>query len=210
MQPHNHDGSGHEPEDRRPEQVDASLGYERSDVGVTGILVFMAAMAIFVAVTAVLCYGVGKAINAYLNRQDGPNTRWTRTVDIRQLGDLPSNPAMQNKVAELMQSFPTPRLQIDNGDQEVADLHAREDLLLDHYSWIDQSKGTVRVPIGRAMELLAKQGLPVAPPAQHAPPMTGDSRPVVTLPLTDGFAPTGFEQQEIEQRTAEAARGGQE
>ena len=54
---------------------------------------------------------------------------------------MPSSPEMQNKVAELTQTFPTPRVQIDNGDQDIADLHAREDLLLDNYSWIDQSKG---------------------------------------------------------------------
>jgi hypothetical protein len=42
-------------------------------------------------------------------------------------------------------------------------LHAKEDLLLDNYSWVDQSQGKVRIPIERAMELIAKQGLPVAP-----------------------------------------------
>ena len=49
-----------------------------------------------------------------------------------------SNPELQNKVAELTQQFPTPRLQIDDGNQDVADLHEREDLLLDNYSWVDQ------------------------------------------------------------------------
>ncbi len=70
-----------------------------------------------------------------------------------QLGNLPNNPELQNKVAELTQKFPTPRLQIDDGNQDVADLHAREDLLLENYSWVDQSKGMVRIPIERAMEI---------------------------------------------------------
>ena len=60
-------------------------------------------------------------------------------MDIRQLGNLPNNPEMQNKVAELTQQFPTPRVQVDDGNQDVADLHAREDLLLDNYSWVDAS-----------------------------------------------------------------------
>ena len=34
----------------------------------------------------------------------------------------------------MTQTFPTPRLDIDDGNQDTADLHAREDLLLDHYS----------------------------------------------------------------------------
>ncbi|MCL5676967.1 MAG: hypothetical protein M1602_03725, partial [Firmicutes bacterium] len=42
----------------------ASLGYEPSDVRVSGIIVFLTAMAIFVAVVGVLSYGIGKVINA--------------------------------------------------------------------------------------------------------------------------------------------------
>ena len=103
-----------------------------------------------------------------MNKEDGPNSKWTKTVDMRQLGNLPSNPEMQNKVAELTQTFPTPRVQIDDGNQDIADLHAREDLLLDNYTWVDQSKGTVRIPIERAMELIAQHGLPVAPAVQDA------------------------------------------
>ncbi len=200
------EGLGQAPGEHNQEEIDTSLGFERKDVRVVGVLVFLAALGVFVVVTAVLCYGIGKVINAHMNEEDGQPSKWAKTVDIRQLGNLPSNPAMQNKVAQLMESFPTPRLQIDNGDQEVADLHARENLLLDHYSWVNEAKGEVRIPIARAMELIAQQGLPVAPPMKEEPLMTGDTRPVVTLPLTDGFAPTGFEQQEAEQRAIAAGR----
>ena len=74
-------------------------------------------------------------------------------------------------------------------------LHEREDLLLDHYSWIDRSKGTVRIPIERAMELIAQRGLPVAPAPEHQALMVGDKQPVVQMPLTDGFARTAYEQE---------------
>ena len=47
-------------------------------------------------------------------------------------------------------------------------MHAREDLLLDHYHWVDRSSGEVRIPIARAMQLIAQHGLPVADP-EHAP-----------------------------------------
>ena len=182
-----------------PEKVDASLGYEPSDVGVTGIVVFVVALAIFVVVGGVLCYGIGKVINARLNKEDGPNSKWTKTVDVRQLGNFPSSPDLQNKVAEMTQSFPTPRVQSDDGNQDVADLHAREDLLLSNYTWVDESKGTVRIPIERAMELIAQRGLPVAQPAQTQANMTGDSTPAVPVPLTNGFARTAFEQEEAAQ-----------
>jgi len=182
-----------------PEKVDASLGYELSDVGVTGIVVFVLSLFIFVAVCGVLCYGIGKVINARMNKEDGPNSKWTQTVDVRQLGNMPSSPELQNKIAEITQTFPTPRVQTDDGNQDIADLHAREDLLLSNYTWVDQSKGTIRIPIERAMEMIVQQGLPVAKPVQTQAEMTSDSTPTVTAPLTNGFARTAFEQDEAEQ-----------
>ena len=196
--PENH-GPGH-----GPEKIDTSAGFEQSDVKIAGILVFITALSIFVVVTAVLCYGIGKVINARMNTEDGPNSKWTKTVDIRQLGNLPSSPELQNKVAELTQQFPTPRVQMDDGNQDVADLHAREDLLLDNYSWVDPAHSKVRIPIERAMELIAQRGLPVAPAVQTAPLMTGESTPVVAVPLTNGFARTGFEQDEAQAQAAES------
>jgi|SRR5580698_2213455 hypothetical protein len=202
---HSHD-SGHE-----PEEIDASKGFEQTDVRVTGIIVFLVALAIFVAVTGALCYGIGKIINAHMDKQDGPNTKWTTTANIRQLGNLPNNPEMQNKVAQLTQQFPTPRLQEDDGFQEMVDLHAREDLLLTNYSWADKAQGKVRIPIDRAMELIAAHGLPVAPGAEQTPLMAGDVRPEVTAPLTNGFARTGYEHdlavaESVEGKRAETAK----
>jgi hypothetical protein len=114
-------------------------------------------------------------------------------VDVRTLGDLASNPELQNKIAQTTEQFPQPRLQTDDGNQEIADLHSKEDLLLENYSWVDKSQGKVRIPIEQAMELVAKQGLPVAQHAEAAPLLTGDTRVEVSVPLTSGFARTGYE-----------------
>ncbi len=194
----------HVPGGHEPEQVDISSGFERSDANVTGIVVFITSLAIFVAVVGFLCYGIGALFNAHMNREDGPNSKWTKTADVRQLGNLPSSPELQNKVSELTQTFPAPRLQTDDGNQDVANLHVRENLLLDNYSWVDQKSGKVRIPIEHAMELIAQRGLHVAPNVQTQPLMTGDSHAPVTVPLTDGFAPTGYEQ--AEQARAEALK----
>ncbi len=206
MPTHNQPDPGHEPENH---DVDASAGYERSDASVTGIAVFMISLLIFVAVVGMLCYGIGAWFNARMNREDGPNSKWTKTVDVRQLGNLPSSPELQNKIAEITQTFPTPRLLTDDGDQDVADLHAREDLLLSNYSWIDQSKGTVRIPIEQAMQLIAQRGLQVAPAVNTQAPMTGDFTPTVPLPLTDGFARTSYEQEQAEQAAVKQQQEGQ-
>jgi Na+-transporting methylmalonyl-CoA/oxaloacetate decarboxylase gamma subunit len=187
-----------------PSEIDASTGYEQTDVKVTGIIVFLVSLAILVAVCGVVTYGMGKLINAHMNKEDGPNNKWTKTAEIRQLGNLPSSPEMQNKIAEITRTFPTPRVQTDDGNQDVADLHQREDLLLDNYTWVDQSQGKVRIPIERAMQIIAQKGLPVAPAVQQAPLLAGDSKPTVTTPLTSGFARTGYEQEQAAAQKAEA------
>ena len=201
MPTHKDEDSGHglwqEPEDHSGEEIDVSAGYERSDVKPTGIVVFLAALSIFVVVTAVLCYGIGMVLFAHMAKEDvkdyGPKSRWATTVNVQPLGNLANNPELQNKLAQMTQQFPTPRLQTDDGNQEIADLHAKEDLLLNNYSWVNQSQGKVRIPIERAMELIAQSGLPVAPQVNEAPLLTGDSKPTVAVPLTSGFARTGYE-----------------
>ncbi len=40
-----------------------------------------------------------------MNREDGPNSKWTKTVDVRELGNMPSSPELQNKIAEMTQDL---------------------------------------------------------------------------------------------------------
>jgi hypothetical protein len=87
-------------------------------------------------------------------------------------------------------------------------MHTREDLLLDNYSWVDRTSGKVRIPISRAMQIIAEHGLPVGPQEEQTEPlMAGDRVPVVTMPLTDGFARTGYEQQYLETLEQQRLRG---
>lgn len=179
-------------------------GYEVTDANTGGIVVFLVALFISVGVFFVFCFGMGKVINSGLDRADGPVNKWNAPNQIAPRMEIQSNPALeQQQLAKLTQQFPTPRLQLDNGDQDLADLHEREDLLLNYYSWIDRSKGTVRIPIERAMELIAQRGLPVAPAPEQQALMFGDTQPTVQMPLTDGFARTGYEQ-ELHSGPAEA------
>jgi hypothetical protein len=195
-----------------PESIDVSKGYEATDVKVSGIVVFIVSLAIFVVCAALLSYGIGYAIFAHLAKEDkadyGPKSKWTKTVDVRTLGDLASNPALQNKIAQTTEQFPQPRLQIDDGNQEIADLHAKEDLLLENYSWVDKSQGKVRIPIERAMELVAKQGLPVAPQTEGETLLTGDTKVEVAVPLTSGFARTGYEHDKAILEAVEGRQAG--
>jgi hypothetical protein len=55
---------------------------------------------------------------------------------------------------------PPPRLQI-TPRQDLRDLRAREDEVLNSYRWVDRSAGIVRIPIAEAMKLTVERGLPV-------------------------------------------------
>lgn len=186
-------------------------GYETEDVNVSGIVTFVAGLAGFVVIFFFFCFLMGKAINYVLIKQDGPVDKWHSasltepgaTLHGQKRQDLTSNAAVEQKQLQAVtQAFPTPRLETDDGNQDIADLHAKEDLLLDNYSTSnDLPAGTVRIPVERAMELVLQRGLPK--PATAAPTetlMVGDSKPTITAPLTNGFARTGYEQQTIETR----------
>ncbi len=54
---------------------------------------------------------------------------------------------------------PEPRLQA-NAVEDLRQMRAVEDQVLNSYGWVDRKKGVVRIPIDRAIELLAQRGLP--------------------------------------------------
>jgi hypothetical protein len=63
---------------------------------------------------------------------------------------------------------PGPRLQTDPHQDLQAWLGA-ENAVLQSYGWVDQEAGIARIPIARAMELLAARGLPTRQSETGAP-----------------------------------------
>lgn len=193
-----------------PHQVDPEHpGYEVQDINVGGIITFLAGLSGFVIVFFFFCFFMGKVINYEIAKSDGPNDKWHSNLN--EVGDTPrgttredlsSNAAMQQRqLSAMTQVFPTPRLEADDGNQDLADLHAREDLLLNFYSTSpDLPADSVRIPIDRAMELIVQRGLPTAPQPSSQSLMAGETAPSLQVPLTDGFARTGYELDTIEAR----------
>ncbi len=70
---------------------------------------------------------------------------------------------------------PEPRLQASPA-LDMRQMRAAEDEILHQYAWIDPDKGVVRIPIGRAMDLMARKGFPVLPQARI--PAGGASQPL--------------------------------
>ena len=198
-------------------------GYETQDVNVGGIITFLTGLSGFLIIFFLFCFIMGKAINTGLLKEDGPADKWHGGQPMhesevsRKREDLTSNVTMeQREYAGMTQSFPTPRLQTDDGNQDTADMHTREDLLLSNYSTgAGLAANNVRIPIDRAMELIAQRGLPKPSTGVNVvgTEMAGDTHPTATQPLTDGFARTGYEldqitarEQRLEFNQAEAKR----
>ena len=172
---------------RHPAKKAQSSATRRTDVNISGVVVFLGGLFGFVLIFFFACFLIGRVINDGLNKQDGPTKKWTMATGTSAGGspqgkgskrqDLKSNAAMEQEELGLMTSqFPSPRLQMDDGNQDTADLHAREDLLLNNYSSMPGQPG-VRIPIDQAMVLIAQRGLPVA-----AAPSRERSSHTTTLP----------------------------
>ena len=185
-------------------------GYETQDVNVGGIVTFLTGLSGFLIIFFLFCFVMGKAINSGLIHEDGPADKWHggqpmhENEESRKREDLTSNVVMQQReFASMTEKFPTPRLQTDDGNQDTADMHAREDLLLSYYSTgSGLAPGRVRIPIDDAMALIVKRGLPAPPSGVKKPgtEMAGDTPLVMQAPLTDGFARTGYELDQITAR----------
>jgi hypothetical protein len=72
---------------------------------------------------------------------------------------------------------PPPRVETEPG-QVLSAEQPRDELILHSYAWADQSHGVVRIPIDRAMTLIAARGLPTRPAtAAPAGPNEGETIP---------------------------------
>jgi hypothetical protein len=65
-------------------------------------------------------------------------------------------------------------------------IRAAEDQALNSYGWVDQQKGVVRVPIDRAIDLLAQKGLPSRPQSEAQAAASG-----VSMPTESGLGQRG-------------------
>lgn len=116
----------------------SGVDHEHSDVNVRPIAIFVLALG-FTCVASLLLMS---ALFGFFDR--------------RAAGADPAAPALGIARRDVP---PDPRLQTD----PVLDLkafRAQEDAKLHGYAWVDKNAGVVRIPIERAMELIAERGLP--------------------------------------------------
>ena len=109
-------------------------GFEPTDVQVPVILKFGVVLVVMMAFSAVASWAIFRVLFAHAQRAD---------------------PVFSPLAVLENQPPPEPRL-IRN---EPADLHAvrqEEEASLSSYGWVDKQNGIVRIPIDRAIELMAK------------------------------------------------------
>ena len=74
-------------------------------------------------------------------------------------------------------AFPNPKLEEDERGQ-LNGIRLNEEQTLATYDYIDKNAGTVRIPIDRAMDLIAQRGLPVrAQAATRTAPRSVEAAP---------------------------------
>jgi hypothetical protein len=90
------------------------------------------------------------------------------------------------------QAFPQPRVQTGQR-QERQRLEAEQEKRLNTYRWVDQKNGLVEIPIARAMQILAGEGMkayqPLAPPQALSSPEAGAERLTTPQAATNSPGP---------------------
>jgi len=132
-------------------------GYERRDVGIAGVIYFLVGLAVAGVIVPFVVSGLYSRLEKQAEIQQTPVSPLVTNAlkDTRHL-----TPEYNGNYADyLKKNFPSPQLEIDERTELNQD-RLREEQTLSTYDWIDQKAGTVRIPIDRAMDLIAQRGLP--------------------------------------------------
>lgn len=147
----------------------ASLGHEPTDVDLSGAPKILIYSVLFMVITFAAMWLMFRFFINLEQAKDPPRSPVVSSSTPRssQMGSLPGERTPAG-----------PQLQTDE-PLDLRTFRRAEDALLHNYGWIDKEKGIVRLPVERAIDLLAERGLP-APAragAAPAPAPTAPSKP---------------------------------
>lgn len=115
-------------------------------------------IALFAFILAVIIVGVIFVTYALYRR--------FTTVEIR-------SQATPSPLSYTREPTPEPHLVVDPG-QDLKAMRAAENAVLHSYDWVDKEQGVVRIPIDRAIAILAARGLPARPARNEIPTEGGE------------------------------------
>jgi hypothetical protein len=152
--------SGHEHQHAPTKADQAKAGHELSDAEAAPVLKFLA----FLAVVVVAAAAIVVVFYNYLESREAREKTARYPMAAGAARPLPPPPRLQ--------TYPF---------QDVKDLRQEERRLLETYEWVDKAGGVVRIPVERAIEVLAGKGLPYrqpgAPAAAAPAPASGTAVP---------------------------------
>jgi len=129
-----------------------TLGHEAADADIGPLIKF----AIFMALTTVVCAAICVGLYRYLDQREAREKAGRYPLAAGLARPLPPPPRLQN--------YPFYDLKALRGD---------ENRVLEQYGWVDKNAGGVRIPVERAIDVLAEKGLPyrTASPAEPLVPI---------------------------------------
>ena len=122
----------------QPTEPATGLGYEPSDASARTLLAWGAGLVVVLLSAGLSTWLFFDSLAAYAKRTD---------------------PKVSPLAAAESAQPPEPRL-LTKEPEDLADVRKEEDQVLDSYGWVDRERGVVRIPIERALALVAKEGLP--------------------------------------------------
>ena len=132
-------------------------GFEKEDLSPLGVMYFMAGL----AVVCVLVYFILVGMYRYLDAQDRARQAPVNPMAVK-TGIDPATMRYKEIRDKAEQDFPKPVLEYNERLQFSGEV-AKQDEVLGRYDWVDQKEGVVRIPIDRAIDIVAERGLPVIP-----------------------------------------------
>ena len=120
----------------------ANVGYETSDVDPKTLLAWVLGSRRMIWLSMVAAWVFFNVLAGYARRADPKISPLAATEK-----GLPPDP----------RSFP-------HEPHDLVSVRREEEQVLDSYGWIDKGRGLIRIPIARAIDLVAKEGLPSRPP----------------------------------------------
>jgi hypothetical protein len=137
----------------------AHEGFEQQDMTAQSVFTFLISLAVGGVLVYFVVWGFYHFMDARQRShqpQPGPLVKQVET-DTRMVSP------------DQITKFPQPRLE-ENERVEIKDFRLKEEQTLNSYDWVDEKAGVVRIPIERAMQLVAQRGLPTVPKAGTVPP----------------------------------------
>ena len=130
--------------------------FEHQDLSPRSILYFLVGLGIATILAVIALRGVYE----FLDKRERASQPAVNPLVTNVPEDTRHVPAKYPQTA-----FPDPKLEEDEQTQ-LNGIRMAEEKTLYSYGWVDESAGTVHIPIDRAMDLLVQRGLPVRPQSE--------------------------------------------